>query len=74
MPAVRIRESLCLKGAAVARRVLLFLGLVVIGAAVALVGGMSSAFPGEPSNVLATEPPTPSYWPTAGWRTAAATI
>ena len=50
-----------------ARRVLLFLGLVVIGA---LVGGMSSAFPGEPSNVLATEPPAPSYWPTAGWRTA----
>ena len=53
-----------------ARRVLLFLGLVVIGAAVVLVGGLSSAFPGDPSSVLATEPPAPSYWPTAGWRTA----
>ena len=53
-----------------ARRVLLFLGLVVIGAAIVLVGGMSSAFPGDPGSVLATEPPAPSYWPTAGWRTA----
>ena len=53
-----------------ARRVLLFLGLVAIGAAVVLVGGMSSAFPGEPGSVLANAPPDPSYWPTAGWRTA----
>lgn len=59
-----------MKGVVVARRVVLFLGLVVIGAAVVLVGGLSSAFPGDPSSVLATEPPAPSYWPTAGWRTA----
>jgi CubicO group peptidase (beta-lactamase class C family) len=26
--------------------------------------------PGQPGSVLAVEPPVPSYWPTAGWRTA----
>jgi hypothetical protein len=63
-----MRDSLGVKGVAVARRVLLFLGLVVVGTAVVLLGRVSSASPGEPGSVLATEPPLPSYWPTAGWR------
>ena len=53
-----------------ARRVLLFLGLVVIGAAVVLVGGTKSASPGGPGACSRPRRRDPSYWPTAGWRTA----
>jgi CubicO group peptidase (beta-lactamase class C family) len=39
----------------------------------ALLPALDSFVPGapdQPSSVLATAPPVPSYWPTAGWRTA----
>ena len=70
MPAIRIRESLLREGSCRGTPCAAVSGTGRNRSGRRAGGGMSSAFPGEPGSVLATAPPDPSYWPTAGWRTA----
>lgn len=46
------------------------LSVVSAGGARAMINPVGVQAPPEQPSVLATAPPVPSYWPTAGWRTA----